>query len=464
MGPLYAVLQEALNVHAGIQINAGKTQIWNRSGERPEVCNVLERVARASNPRAIVWRLSQLPSELQGIKILGTPLGHPDFVARHLEGVLEEQRVFLSRIPLVSVIQSAWLLLLHCANARANCQIRSVTPEGVEAHARARDDRIWQCLCELLKRDPAEDGREIANLPLVLGGLGLRSASRLREPAHWASWADCLVMIRQRHPDVANRLVAHLEGQPDTPCLRAAATTAWSITGVMGFEPQHEAACRIEQRAQDNLLLRLPDSDKALLRSQGGPHHLPKMPDHEDGPHVFRVLLLRRLQTLHSCRCGLPLDSRGHHRAACARARLRRRSLAIDTTLVSALHANGGAAEEDGVALVAARRRKERTYPELAGLGTRARLVVLGVEVGGRWSRETQILLRLLSRARARREGFLMRVEQAWRLRWGSLLSCTVARAVAMSLLELPGTCGADGVCPPTHEVERDFRFAGLAP
>ena len=143
--------------------------------------------------------------------------------------------------------------------------------------------------------------------------------------------------------------------------------------------------------------------------------------------------------------------------------------LAVDTTLVSALHANGephrGAAAEDGVALVAARRRKERTYPELVGLGRCARLVVLAVEVGGRWSRETQIFLSLLARARGRREGFLMRkrVEQAWRLQWGSLLSCTVARAVAMSLLELPGTRGADGVCPPTHEVERDFRYVGLA-
>ena len=79
---------------------------------------------------------------------------------------------------------------------------------------------------------------------------------------------------------------------------------------------------------------------------------------------------------------------------------------------------------------------------------------------------ERQIFLRLRSRARARREGFLMRkrVEHAWRLRWRSLLSCTAARAVAVSLLELPGAHGADGVCPPTHEVERDFRFAGLAP
>ena len=51
VGPVYATLQESLNVHAGIQIHAGKTQIWNKAGVQPEVCNVLERVARISNPK-----------------------------------------------------------------------------------------------------------------------------------------------------------------------------------------------------------------------------------------------------------------------------------------------------------------------------------------------------------------------------------------------------------------------------
>ena len=37
-----------------------------------------------------------------------------------------------------------------------------------------------------------------------------------------------------------------------------------------------------------------------------------------------------------------------------------------------------------------ARRRKEATYPELVGRRARARLVVLGVEVGGRVSEETR--------------------------------------------------------------------------
>ena len=46
-------------------------------------------------------------------------------------------------------------------------------------------------------------------------------------------------------------------------------------------------------------------------------------------------------------------------------------------------------AREDGAALRAARRRKERVYPELSGAHGRARLVVLAGEVGGRWSSET---------------------------------------------------------------------------
>ena len=64
--------------------------------------------------------------------------------------------------------------------------------------------------------------------------------------------------------------------------------------------------------------------------------------------------------------------------------------LAIDTTMVSPLHADGTAhklaATIDGAVCVDARRRKERTYPELLAPSSRAKLVVLALEVGGRWS------------------------------------------------------------------------------
>ena len=135
------------------------------------------------------------------------------------------------------------------------------------------------------------------------------------------------------------------------------------------------------------------------------------------------------------CRCGRRIDKFGHHRASCARAGVLGRrgfalesaiarvcreaggrvtqnvmvrdldlaepqpadgrrlevvldglplfggcQLAVDATIVSVLHCDGsphqGAENIDGVVLERARRRKERTYPELVGPRRRARLVV----------------------------------------------------------------------------------------
>ena len=86
-----------------------------------------------------------------------------------------------------------------------------------------------------------------------------------------------------------------------------------------------------------------------------------------------------------------------------------------------------------GVALTAARRKKERTYPELLGPRRRAQLVVIGVEVGRRWSHETRSFFSQLARACARGERSLTRrrAEQAWRMRWGAMFACAAARAVA---------------------------------
>ena len=113
--------------------------------------------------------------------------------------------------------------------------------------------------------------------------------------------------------------------------------------------------------------------------------------------------------------------------------------LAVDTTIVSALHCDGtpqpGASNVDGVRLLAARRRKERTYPELVAPRSRCRLVVLANEVGGRWSTEALVFLRLLARAKARSEPPLMRMraQQAWKLR-----RCQFSRARPPVLWQFP--------------------------
>ena len=89
--------------------------------------------------------------------------------------------------------------------------------------------------------------------------------------------------------------------------------------------------------------------------------------------------------------------------------------------------------------------------------------MVLALETGGRWSKDARTFVQLLARARARSEPRLIqrRVEQAWRLRLYSILSCAAARALAGSLLELKGARGVDGQVPQSHDVEREFCNAG---
>ena len=79
--PVCAAMQDSLLCHAGIRIHVGKTKVWNKAGVRPQICDVLERMARDNDPSARVWRGSGVPSAEQGVKILGAPLGHQDYVS-----------------------------------------------------------------------------------------------------------------------------------------------------------------------------------------------------------------------------------------------------------------------------------------------------------------------------------------------------------------------------------------------
>ena len=209
----------------------------------------------------------------------------------------------------------------------------------------------------------------------------------------------------------------------------------------------------------------------------------PTAPEFTIAPHLFRVLVLERLHlplpiTEAVCEgCGAPVDIHGHHRAACMRTeRVKRRAvptervlarvfreagarvrfnaflrdmnvgvpatdtrrievlaqdlpcfagaqLAVDITLRSALTSNGEAQPQaehtDGAVLSAARHDKERCYPELARSG-RCRLVVVGMETGGRWSDEAAEVVRQLACARARDVPCHLSqpAELAWERRW----------------------------------------------
>ena len=190
-------------------------QVWNRGGVEPANIQFLQQDALIADPGAVVWRGDEvLPTIDQGVVILGTPLGHFDFVQRHLQSKVESHRVLLERIPAVPDLQAAWLILLCCASARANFLLSALPPEATREFARQHDESLRLCLWD------------IASLPLALGGVGLVSAQRGRHAASWASWGDCLEMVQKRHPNISEFMVRALRDHTRSPCPRRGSSSA----------------------------------------------------------------------------------------------------------------------------------------------------------------------------------------------------------------------------------------------
>ena len=238
--------------------------------------------------------------------------------------------------------------------------------------AAQHDSSVKRCLEQLLHATIPDTTWPVATLPLALGGLGLRSASRGRQVSFWSSWADVLHMVRLRHPAVAETMLEGLNSDDSRHSHIQGAVVARSRLQDMGFRPlewhalangerphgfpdpddvgpRHCGWQRAATQGANGFFLttavwpRLSDKSRALLRSQGGPvagllfSCCPSSFHTRFAPQVFRVLLLRLLWlplplTKRTCGCGRLLDSFGHHRAACANVGvLGRRGFALES-------------------------------------------------------------------------------------------------------------------------------------
>ena len=102
----FEVVRTALKEHAGVEADLGKCCVWNRAGEQPPLVEEL-------GPN--VWRGDKPPEE-RGLKVLGVPLGSPEFVKALGDARLQEEQGLTDALPELPDLQSAWLLLLCCAS------------------------------------------------------------------------------------------------------------------------------------------------------------------------------------------------------------------------------------------------------------------------------------------------------------------------------------------------------------
>ena len=130
-----------------------------------------------------------------------------------------KSKSFTSQIDIVSMARPFWIMLFFS----------SIYVPFWGVCKPARQQRVWQCLCTLLGQLPHQPTWEIASLPLFLGGLGLRSASRTAHAAYWGSWADCLHTIRQRHSMVADTIAHALVSPPSSAVHLVGASTSREV-------------------------------------------------------------------------------------------------------------------------------------------------------------------------------------------------------------------------------------------
>ena len=207
----------------------------------------------------------------------GTSIGSPEFVHSFIEKRLEDEQRLWEAVTWVPDLQSAWQILLQCAGPRCHHLLRTLPPSQSTEYAQHHDDGMWQALGRLLvgltgTEEEKLTARHLASLPMRLGGLGLRSASRMAPAAFWSSWADALQMIHERLPQVAHNVVEGLNGVREVEgCIREL----------------HDSAVELDR------------------------HGFVGRPAWAD------LVAGVRPPPANVCECGAPVDSRGRHRAAC---------------------------------------------------------------------------------------------------------------------------------------------------
>ena len=158
----------------------------------------------------------------RGIKILGTPFGTPEYIQTFWDTRASERAQLLNIIPKLLSRQASWLMLYFCAVPRMNYLLRALPPPDVQPLAADHDAAIQGTFRQIfaIPSEPQWNARlhgipysawvHQSQLPLRLGGMGLRDSQRTSAAAYWASWADALPEIIGRFPGLGQRALYYL--------------------------------------------------------------------------------------------------------------------------------------------------------------------------------------------------------------------------------------------------------------
>ena len=205
-GEVLPAAQRALGA-AGLALELAKTQAWSPCSACPPG---LERQWRADGLTLVGVPIGEalpengLPDRSDEQRV---DLGADGYEEERCREVAQRAAKLLARLaelptlasPHLPAVQVAALLLRLCGCGKITHLLRSNPPARTEAAAKAFDKSLLQAYVDLAGLDPLSTDQEAqCQLPLRLGGRGLRSQAAVAAAAWVASWAQCLSEVVAR--------------------------------------------------------------------------------------------------------------------------------------------------------------------------------------------------------------------------------------------------------------------------
>ena len=174
-----------------------------------------------------------------GLKVVGVPVGCPDYVTKLLDATCDKVEAELRKISIVKDGLVFLQLLRFCENTRFDHILGALPPHMCARHARRFDKAILQALeayCDLPTMVDAADvpffnvARHCFRDPTASGGLGLTAAAPKAAPAFYAASAHSLRFIHSipslrkallslPPPDASNPSMPQLDPRSLSCCL-----------------------------------------------------------------------------------------------------------------------------------------------------------------------------------------------------------------------------------------------------
>ena len=134
-------------------------------------------------------------NKVNGINVLGIPVGSSEFINEHLQSLLKDQTKILDMIGELESSE-AFGILRAAINARPVHTVRGLHPSTTLEYARNFDQLVASALSRIVMTGelPA-DSLSVKSLSTHLGGIGIKDLARCRNGAWAASWLKALQYI-----------------------------------------------------------------------------------------------------------------------------------------------------------------------------------------------------------------------------------------------------------------------------